>query len=96
MRRAAHTDTEHANIRQALRAAGFVVIDTSSQGSGFPDLLVVAPDGRVCLMEIKTIENMRAGKLVKEIEFMLKLVNPIYRMTSSIDQAIEIMYEPRL
>ncbi len=93
MRRAAHTDLAHKDIRQALRQAGFTVVDTASQGDGFPDLVCISQDGRVCLMEVKTLENMRAGKIVKEVEFMLKLVNPVYRMASSVEQAIEIMYE---
>lgn len=41
MRRAARTDRNHAPIRDGLRRVpGFVVVDTSRLGDGFPDLLV--------------------------------------------------------
>ena len=40
MRRAARTDANHAAIRDALRKAGASVVDTSSVGGGFPDLVV--------------------------------------------------------
>jgi Holliday junction resolvase len=52
MRRRARTDANHAEIREALRACGWTVIDTSRAGSGFPDL-VAAKAGRIELIEVK-------------------------------------------
>lgn len=43
MRRAAKTDRNHAEIRDALREAGCGIVDLSAVGSGVPDLLVHAP-----------------------------------------------------
>ena len=37
---AARTDANHAEVREALRRAGFVVYDTYAAGRGFPDLTV--------------------------------------------------------
>lgn len=38
--RAARTDANHAAVRDALRAIGASVADTSAVGGGFPDLVV--------------------------------------------------------
>ena len=58
-RYARNVDTTHAPIRDALRKAGFGVVDTSRLGDGFPDLLVHSR-GRVVPIEAKTSRN-RAG-----------------------------------
>jgi hypothetical protein len=52
VRRAARTDANQAAIVAALRAAGCSVLDTSSLGRGFPDL-VVGTQGRTLLVEVK-------------------------------------------
>ena len=46
------TDGNHAEIRDALRKAGFVVADTHTMGYGFPDLTVRA-GCHVLLFEVK-------------------------------------------
>jgi len=53
-RRAARTDSNHAEIRDAIRAAGFFCHDCSSYGGGFPDLLCVNRYGQVILFEVKS------------------------------------------
>lgn len=53
MRRAARTDQNHADIVKALRRCGYLVHDTSSAGSGFPDLVVGTPWGSIVLVEVK-------------------------------------------
>lgn len=45
-------DRNHAEIVAALRSAGWVVVDTSRVGHGFPDLLV-AKHGVLALVEVK-------------------------------------------
>ena len=52
MRKRARTDANHAEIREALRRDGWYVLDTSSLGGGFPDL-VAAKGGSVHLIEVK-------------------------------------------
>ena len=52
MRRAARVDNNHREIKGVLEAMGCTVADTSTAGSGFPDL-VVGCSGTNILMEIK-------------------------------------------
>jgi hypothetical protein len=47
-------DRNHAEIRDAIRKAGYYVFDTHTQGCGFPDLLAVNKRGRVVLFEVKS------------------------------------------
>ena len=54
----AKTDTAHAEIRDGLRDAGYLVWDCHNYGSGFPDLLVLSR-GEFVLLEIKS----KYGKL---------------------------------
>lgn len=56
MRRAACRDRNHAEIRDGLRAAGYVVLDLGGVGDGCPDLLV-AGHGRMTLLELKDGEK---------------------------------------
>ena len=53
MRRAAKVDLTHSEIRDALRAAGVVVHDTSMVGRGFPDF-ACSYRGYQALVECKT------------------------------------------
>lgn len=57
MRYAKRRDTNHADIVNALRQAGFEVIDFASAGHDIPDLLAVKPlrDGLAwaCWVEVK-------------------------------------------
>lgn len=54
--RAARVDSNHAEIVKALRRVGCVVWDTSHEGSGAPDLVVMRPANgfKVYLIEIKS------------------------------------------
>jgi len=52
MRRAARTDANHAEIRDALRGVGASVFDTHFVGRGFPDIVVGFRGGNY-LLEIK-------------------------------------------
>jgi Holliday junction resolvase len=52
MRRAARTDSNHAEIVKAFRALGCTVLDLSQLGSGCPDILVGTGVHNV-LVEIK-------------------------------------------
>lgn len=54
---ARRTDSTHAAVRDTLRKLGYVVIDTSRVGSGFPDLMLCgrgqADTPEVVLVEVK-------------------------------------------
>lgn len=52
MRRAAKKDANHETIADALRAAGYSVLDLSQAGNGIPDIAVGKP-GFACLVECK-------------------------------------------
>ena len=53
-RYASKVDGPHAEIRDGLRACGWLVLDTSRAGSGCPDLIAVTPDYIVRLFEVKS------------------------------------------
>jgi hypothetical protein len=84
-------DINHKAVMDAFKAAGAVVTDTAALGNGFPDLVVVKPDGQVLLVEVKTPENMRAGKIAREVEFMISHVMGSYRLVTTPEQAAEIV-----
>ena len=76
MPRRAHHDNNHRIITLAMEAAGCLVYDTASQGEGFPDCVVVAPDGRVFLVEIKAEGGGRLKD--SQVEFLIRaVVGPI-------------------
>ena len=52
MKYGAKKDANHGEVVDALNAAGASVIDTSSMGGGFPDI-IVGYAGKTMLMEIK-------------------------------------------
>jgi hypothetical protein len=59
VRRAARTDLNHGDVRDALRAAGWYVHDTSGAGDGMADMVVCGPGGVWVLVEVKS----KRGKL---------------------------------
>ncbi|GAP66813.1 hypothetical protein MBSD_n2128 [Mizugakiibacter sediminis] len=52
MKRAARTDANHADVKNALRAIGCYVVDCAHVGAGFPDL-VCAWRGKWVFIEVK-------------------------------------------
>jgi hypothetical protein len=81
-------DGNHAVIAEALTKAGAVVIDTSSLGSGFPDILV-GYRGRWLPIEIKLTRKHLLTDL--EMEFLAKCKDRKlpHAVVSSIDEAIQ-------
>jgi len=67
MRRHARVDANHAEIRSALRAEHWVVVDTAGVGSGFPDLLI-ARRGKLMLVEIKDGAKVKSKQQLTEDE----------------------------
>jgi len=76
MRHAARRDANDAIITEALRKAGFTVVDYGNAGQGIPDKLVTRtlPDGTpwVCWVEIK----VEKGKLRPSQERFRQVFEP--------------------
>jgi ABC-type uncharacterized transport system ATPase subunit len=92
------TDGNHAEIRDFLRGhlaeLGLtMVIDTHALGDGFPDLVLVLDNGRVLLVELKT--KPIPQRMIDEVEFMIKLVSPAYRMAKDEQALIAAIHELR-
>ena len=75
MRRwASKKDLVHNDLARCHRQLGDQVYDTHKVGDGFPDMLVVHPDGPVILVETKT----PGGKLTEaEVKFHVEYRGPI-------------------
>ena len=83
-------DTNHQEIRDALRSAGLATYDLASMGCGYPDLLCVREDGRVFLIEVKS----DGGQLTKdEVKFILISANPAYRIFTEAEKAVKTILE---
>jgi hypothetical protein len=83
-------DSNHQEIRDALRDTGLVTIDTGDVGEGFVDLVVIRRDGRVFLIEVKSDD----GRMTKdEVKFVLISANPAYRIFYDAEQAIQAIWE---
>ncbi len=91
-KKAVHRDANHKIIVQALRKAGMRVFDTAALGEGFPDIVVVRPDGTVRLVEIKSdtadVNASGATKMANEVTVMVSLVSETYRIVDSVEQAL--------
>ena len=85
---AKRTDGNHAEIRDAMRAAGAEVEDLSGSGKGMPDTLVYTADGRLLLVEIK----MPKGTLTApQVRFHARFPVHIVR---SVGDALELVADP--
>lgn len=85
---AKRTDANHAEIRQAMRDVGAEVEDLSGCGKGMPDTLVLTPDGRLLLVEIKTA----TGKLTQpQIKFHARF--PVH-VVRSVREAVNLIHPP--
>lgn len=89
--RAKKRDANQSEIKNVLEAIGFVVYNTASYGDGFPDLLCVGDSGKVYLVEIKQPEG--GHMTVSEVRFIMRLVNPAYRIFTDPDQAAALLKE---
>ena len=82
---AKRTDANHAEIRDAMRAAGATVEDLSGSGKGMPDTLVYTADGRLLLVEIK----MSKGTLTAaQVRFHARF--PVH-VVRSVEDAIRLI-----
>jgi Holliday junction resolvase len=86
MTRAHKTDNSQAEIVETLRRLRCVVVDTSGHGEGFPDLVVIYPDGRVLLVECKSLGGVRFTR--PELRFMISVVPESCRVLMDAEQAV--------
>jgi hypothetical protein len=87
LRRAAKVDANHGAIREALRAVGWLVVDTSKVPA-FVDL-VAAKQGRTEFIEVK----VRKGKLTPaqiELHESLQRAGVTVRILRSVDDAMRL------
>ena len=92
MRHAARTDANHAEIRDALRAAGCSVADTGSAGDGFPDL-VVGLRSRNFLLEIKDGKKPPSARKLTDdqVKFHGAWRGQVHVVTS-VQEAIDVVF----
>ena len=67
MRRAARTDSNHAEIISALRQIGCSVVSLAPLGNGCPDLLV-GIFGRNLLLEVKDGDKCQSARQLTPLE----------------------------
>lgn len=93
MRRRARTDANHASVVQALRSAGWTVVDTSRLGGGFPDLLA-AKHGRIELIEVKDGRKRPSERALTMAEIKvcdaLDKAGVRVRIVTSVEEAVSL------
>jgi Holliday junction resolvase len=67
MRRANRVDRNHAELREALKAKGYYVLDCAGHGNGHPDLIGVK-NGRVVFGEVKDGSKIPSKQQLTEKE----------------------------
>lgn len=93
VRRRARVDANHGEVRSALRAAGWTVVDCAGVGSGFPDLLI-ARNGVVRMVEIKDGAKVKsAQKLTEdEVQFhaLMAAAGVTVQVVTSVEEALAL------
>jgi hypothetical protein len=93
MRHAKRVDRNHAEVRDGLRADGYLVDDTSKIGNGFPDIAVQVERGwpPTLFIEIKDEKQPPSARELTDPEKrMQKLIGPErYRVANSLLEARE-------
>lgn len=84
-------DNNHDEIAHALQDIGAAVMDTSSLGDGFPDI-IVGFRGEVYLIEIKNDKTAygKKGLNKKQVEFHAKWAGYVH-IVRSIDEAYRLV-----
>ena len=93
MRKIARTDRNHQDVIKALRSVGCSVLSLHQVGSGCPDLLV-ARNGKTCLMEVKDGELPPSGRRLTqdEAEFFATWKGECH-VVDSVNDAVSIVTE---
>ena len=88
VRRRARVDANHGEVRSALRAAGWTVVDCARIGSGFPDLLI-AKHGRIVMVEIKDGAKVKSAQKLTEDEVQFHQLMAAAGVTVSVVTSVE-------
>ena len=93
MRRRARVDANHAEIRSALRAAGWTVVDCARIGAGFPDLLI-AKHGHIRMVEIKDGAKVKSKQQLTEDEVqfhaLMAAAGVVVSVVTSVEEALAL------
>lgn len=93
-RYAKKVDSNHAEIRDGLRAMGYEVLDLSHVGGGIPDLAVKVRGklGMVHFLEIKDgSKPLSRQALTKEQEVWHNFAHAITSKVRTLDEAVEAL-----
>jgi hypothetical protein len=91
MRYACRPDTNHAEIRQGLKDAHYVVEDTSAYRRGFPDLMVDVA-GTFVLFEIKMPGEKLTDREIKlHAKFAMCPIYVVYSLEDALRRIGEVM-----
>ena len=88
MRRRARVDANHGEVRSALRAAGWTVVDCAGVGSGFPDLIIVRR-GTIRMVEIKDGAKVKSAQKLTEDEVQFHQLMAAAGVTVSVVTSVE-------
>ena len=92
MKYGARKDANHSIVVQALEAAGVSVIDTSSMGGGFPDL-IAGFGGVTVLIEIKNPKTGygRKGLNKNQLKWKEQWTGGAYAVIDSVEGALRLV-----
>ena len=93
VRRRARVDANHGEIRSALRAAGWTVVDCARIGAGFPDLLI-ARNSVVRMVEIKDGAKVKSKQQLTEDEVqfhaLMAAAGVTVQVVTSVEEALAL------
>ena len=94
-RYAKRVDANHGEVRDGLRARGYLVVDTSDVGHGIPDLFVSLASGSVAIgLEVKDGRLPPSARGLTEAEKRwLSLVPDRTFTVLNLDQALKVCEE---
>ena len=93
VRRRARIDANHVEVRSALRAAGWTVVDCARIGAGFPDLLI-ARRGTIRMVEIKDGAKVKSKQQLTEDEVqfhaLMASAGVTVQVVTSVEEALAL------
>jgi hypothetical protein len=91
-RYARKVDANHAEIRDGLRALGWVVHDLSGAGCGVPDLAIPVKPGMPFFIEVKDEDKpLSAQKLTKAQELWHSFAWQVTAKVRNLDEAVKAL-----
>lgn len=90
-RKAAKKDSNHNRLSSLAKRLGCKIYDTSRMGDGFPDAVLIYPNGRCQLIEFKTQEHWDLKPA--EVTFMVRNADPTYRIIFNEEEMLRLYEE---